>query len=404
MERSPWFRALVILLVVIAFIYLLGRVWEIAASFSDIILLFFLAWLLAFVLKPVARLLRHRLGVPWPLAVGLVYLGLFVALFLAAVIMVPIVALQLAQLGTNLPKWAEELPSLTTPLQAALLERGIDVNLERWYQNQDLPDQIQQVGTLVIQNTLSLVTGIASAVFAVLVVLILSFYFLLDGDAIADELLALVPSSYRREVKYLLESVECTFGGFLRGQLLQAMIYGIGTALVMYFAGLGYVLLASLVAGVVMFIPFFGPFLALAPPLLVAFFHLPITGVVLVLAALLVLQQVVLNILAPKIMSESVGIHPLLVFLAILAGAKMAGLAGAIFGVPIAGVLNAMLWHFYRQSDAYKSRMSEITATETSPLTRSTSAKNWWLSKPWSMARGVTAAVARAIVKGSQAE
>ena len=404
MERSPWFRALVILLVVIAFIYLLGRVWEIAASFSDIILLFFLAWLLAFVLKPVARLLRHRLGVPWPLAVGLVYLGLFVALLLAAVIMVPVVALQLAQLGTNLPKWAEELPSLTTPLQAALLERGIDVNLERWYQNQDLPDQIQQVGTLVIQNTLSLVTGIASAVFAVLVVLILSFYFLLDGDAIADELLALVPSSYRREVKYLLESVECTFGGFLRGQLLQAMIYGIGTALVMYFAGLGYVLLASLVAGLVMFIPFFGPFLALAPPLLVAFFHLPITGVVLVLAALLVLQQVVLNILAPKIMSESVGIHPLLVFLAILAGAKMAGLAGAIFGVPIAGVLNAMLWHFYRQSDAYKSRMSEITAAETSPLTRSTSAKNWWLSKPWSMARGITAAVARAIVKGSQAE
>jgi len=403
-ERSPWFRALIVLMVVIATLYLVGRVLEIAANFSDIILLFFLAWLLAFVLKPVARLLQYRVHVPWPLAVGLVYLGLFVILILVTVIMVPVVALQLTQLGANLPKWAEELPSLVAPLQTTLLEHGVDVNLERWYQNQDLPDQIQKLGAPVIQNTLGLVTGIASAVFSVIVVLILSFYLLLDGDRIADEALAVLPGSYQTGVSYLLESIDRTFGGFLRGQLLQAIIYGLGTALVMYFAGLGYVLLASLFAGIVMFIPFFGPFLGLVPPLLVAFFYLPIGGVVLVLAALLILQQVVLNILAPKIMSESVGIHPLLVFFAILGGAKMAGLAGAIFGVPVVGVLNAMLWQLYRQSDAYKKRLAENTVSTTPPEPRSAGMWSHSLEKPLKLVRGVTTAVARVLPRGSQAE
>ncbi len=355
-ERNPWFRVLIVLLVLIAGLYLLGRVWEIAAMFADIILMFFLAWLLAFILKPIARLLCTYTRVPWPAAVAVVFVGLLVVLAASSVVLVPILALQLAQLSDSLPLWTAEFPDLVASIQAFLLDRGIPVDLERWYQIQDLPSQIERVGTPIIQNTLGLLTGVASAVFSAIIVLILSFYLLLDGDRIADEALRLVPAPHQQAVVYLLDSIERTFGGFLRGQLVQAIIYGAGTAAVMLVAGTGYVVALSLFAGVVMFIPFFGPFLALIPPLLVSLFQLPISGVILVLVALLALQQLVLNILAPKIMSESVGIHPLLVFLAVLAGAKMAGLAGAVFGVPIVGVLNAMLWHFYHQSDTYRAK------------------------------------------------
>jgi len=102
-------------------------------------------------------------------------------------------------------------------------------------------------------------------------------------------------------------------------------------------------------AGVMMLIPFIGTFLAVIPPLVVAGVA-PNTGSVLWLAvALFIWQQVTLNVLAPRILSDSVGMHPLLVFLGVLMGAKLAGPWGAIFGVPVLGVTLTIAEVLYRR-------------------------------------------------------
>ncbi|MBI4320592.1 MAG: AI-2E family transporter [Chloroflexi bacterium] len=364
MERNPWLRSLLVLLTAIAALYILGLAWSMVMTFSDIIMLFFLAWLLAFVLKPLARFLWLRLGIPRGLAVGTVYLGLLLILFLVGIIVVPIIAFQLAQVAANIPEWSQSLPSVINPLQQELTARGVEVNLSAFYQSQELARQVERIGTLVVQNAFGLATGVASFVFATLIVMILSFYIMLDGDRIAEEFTQMVPEKYQDETRYLLESIDRTFGGFLRGQLAQAVIYAAGTSMIMSAAGLPYILLASSLSGIVMIIPFFGPFLALVPPLLIAAFQSSPGTIVLVLVALLVLQQIVLNVLAPKIMSESMGMHPILVFLAILLGAKVAGLAGAIFGVPIVGVVNAMLLFLYRRSAGYQRRLEASEAPD----------------------------------------
>ncbi|MCL5266293.1 MAG: AI-2E family transporter [Chloroflexi bacterium] len=359
MERDPWLRALIVLLVIIAVIYLFGLLWSTAMIFSDIIMLFFMSWLVAFILKPLARFLNVQGRLPRLMAVGIVFAGFFLAIAIAGIIMVPVIGFQLAQLSTNLPRYAKELPSLTNLLQADLQARGINVELSQWYQNQDLPTQIQRLGTLVIQNSLSLIAGVASMIFAVIIVLILSFYIMLDGDRIVEQIIGLVPEQYRKEAHYLLDSIDRSFGGFLRGQVIQAIAYGLGTAFIMWIAGLNYVLLATTFSVIVMIIPFFGPFLALVPPLAIAVFQLSPSELIAVVIAFLVLQQVVLNIVAPKVMSDSVGIHPLLVFFAILVGGKIAGVGGAIFGVPVVGVINAMALYFIRKSNAESSAYSE---------------------------------------------
>ncbi len=359
MERDPWLRALIVLLVIIAVIYLFGLLWSTAMIFSDIIMLFFMSWLVAFILKPLARFLNVQGRLPRLMAVGIVFAGFFLAIAIAGIIMVPVIGFQLAQLSTNLPRYAKELPSLTNLLQADLQARGINVELSQWYQNQDLPTQIQRLGTLVIQNSLSLIAGVASMIFAVIIVLILSFYIMLDGDRIVEQIIGLVPEQYRKEAHYLLDSIDRSFGGFLRGQVIQAIAYGLGTAFIMWIAGLNYVLLATTFSVIVMIIPFFGPFLALVPPLAIAVFQLSPSELIAVVIAFLVLQQVVLNIVAPKVMSDSVGIHPLLVFFAILVGGKIAGVGGAIFGVPVVGVINAMALYFIRKSNAKSSAYSE---------------------------------------------
>jgi len=127
----------------------------------------------------------------------------------------------------------------------------------------------------------------------------------------------------------------------MRGQILQGAVYGLGTLVIMSVFGVPFGLLSGFVAGMLMLIPFIGPAVGLVPPL----------GVTLVTHSdafwpvcigVLALQQVIVNFLAPRLMSRAMGLHPLVVFLAVLLGAKLAGLWGAIFGVPVAGVIVAM--------------------------------------------------------------
>jgi predicted PurR-regulated permease PerM len=107
-----------------------------------------------------------------------------------------------------------------------------------------------------------------------------------------------------------------------------------------------YALLGSVVAALVLLIPFVGPVVAVALPVTIALLTHPEAAVWLFFG-LLALQQIIFNVLAPRILSQQIGMHPLLVFLAVLCGARVAGVWGAIFGVPIVAVVTTMV-SFYR--------------------------------------------------------
>ncbi|MHB1414070.1 MAG: AI-2E family transporter, partial [Chloroflexota bacterium] len=184
------------------------------------------------------------------------------------------------------------------------------------------------------------------------------------GERIADRTLRVVPAGHKEGARYLMESIDHSFGGFLRGQLLQSVIYSAGTVIVMTVAGLDFVLLAGLIAALAMAIPFFGPFIAIAPPIILAATQGPLSLVIGVGVALFILQQIVFNVVAPRVMSQAVGIHPLLVLLAILVGAKLAGIAGAIFGVPVAAVISAMAVFFYQRGRTEEIQEQEPAAVE----------------------------------------
>jgi predicted PurR-regulated permease PerM len=175
-----------------------------------------------------------------------------------------------------------------------------------------------------------------------------------------------VPVRLQDDLVYFMESVRRAFGGFLRGQLVLSGVYAIGTAAVMMAAGLDFALLASVFAALAMLIPFIGPILAVAPPALIALLIYPerVWWIVLVLIAL---QVAVLNVISPRVMSKTVGMHPLLVVAAVLVGAKLAGIWGALFGVPIAGVAVAML-SFYRLTvEERRDRAASVAAADGRP-------------------------------------
>ncbi|HET6313703.1 MAG TPA: AI-2E family transporter, partial [Chloroflexia bacterium] len=182
MQTNRWLQTLIVLLVIIASAWLAGQVWTFLMQFSSILLLFFLAWLLAFVLSPIARALQRR-GVPKTLAVGIVYLALAVLAVLAVWWLVPPITAQVGQLqsGIESGSYMTTFNQFVQDLQKALTGLGLEsTDLQRIYN--EISAQAQNVLLNVVSNTFTMLQGVATFALQFILVLILSFYFMNDSD------------------------------------------------------------------------------------------------------------------------------------------------------------------------------------------------------------------------------
>jgi predicted PurR-regulated permease PerM len=352
MLRDPWLRALAILGCAIAGFYLLGLLWQVVQELADIILLFFLAWLLAFVLEPLVAALIEVIHLPRLAAIGLTYLFLLIVLTSAVIVLVPALALQVVEIARNLPTYSERVLTGVTDLQANvntwLLGHGSPVvfDVKSALNAQELTRRVDALGPPILTNAVGFATGAATLLVSVLILLILSFYFMADGARLAESVILALPLRAQDDTRFLVASIHRAFAGFLRGQVIQSLAGALGTGILMALLQVDFALLSSVVAGLVLFIPFLGPVIAVILPVAIAAFTHPEVAVLL-FVALLALQQVIFNVLTPRILSRQVGLHPLLVFFAVLSGVRVAGVWGAIFGVPVVAVLTTMV-SFYR--------------------------------------------------------
>jgi predicted PurR-regulated permease PerM len=183
----------------------------------------------------------------------------------------------------------------------------------------------------------------------VLIVFMLSVFIVIDSESILNFLLRLVPPRYADEARLLEHAIGRSFGGFLRGQAIIGFLYAVVAFAVSELLGLPYVPVITATAGVLMAIPFFGPFVAWVPPVLVAFVSLP-NATPAALVGMGIGWFVVMNVVQPRVMADAVGIPPVVVFASVLIGSKVAGVPGAIFGLPIAAVISAVFMYSLRRS------------------------------------------------------
>jgi predicted PurR-regulated permease PerM len=321
-----------VLLLQMAFSFLIG--------FSQIILILFLAWLLAFVLSPIARFFDVTLPISRPMAVALTYLLALVALGLVLFTTGAAITQQVSQATTEFPQTAVRIETTLAGYQSGLgLDRfNIDL-VELFHSAQD------QVGNLAgaIFNEAQ---GIAGATLATLgslaLILILSLYMLMDSDRILRKFNRMVPKLYSDEMAILERTVARAFGGFLRAQLILAAVMALLVGVVGIAFGVPYLFLVGTLAALAMLIPFFGPPLALIPPVVATWIYRPEVFIP-VTIILVVVQTVIVNWLQPRLMRDALGMHPILVLVALLVGAQVAGVWGALFGIPVVAVLNVFL-------------------------------------------------------------
>jgi predicted PurR-regulated permease PerM len=165
-----------------------------------------------------------------------------------------------------------------------------------------------------------------------------------DRDRLLASSFRLIPPQYKEEARLLETSVARSFGGFLRGQAILGLVYAAVSIVASTVFGLDYLAGTAAAAGLLMAIPFFGPFFAWAPPVLVALFVKP-DATLPTLAVMAVGWLVVMNVLQPRLMAQALRIHPIIVLGSVLVGSKIAGISGAIFGIPIAAVISAFFLH-----------------------------------------------------------
>jgi len=338
-ERN-WLLAFLIIGSTYVGLLLLQQVLVILGGFSQILLILFLAWLLAFVMSPVARFIADRLHISRGIAVAIAYLLALVALGFVLFTTGAAITVQLAAATDEFPETARRIEETLAGYQSGLGLDRFDIDLVGLFHSAQ--DQVGNLAGAIFDQA----QGIAGATLATLgslfLILILSLYMLIDSDRLLAKLNRLVPRRYSDEMQILERSVARAFGGFLRAQLVLAIIQAVLVAVVGTAFGIPYLFLVGTLSALAMVIPFFGPPLALIPPIVAAWIYTPDTFLFSAVI-LIAVQTVVVNWLQPRLMRGALGMHPILVLVGLLVGAQVAGVWGALFGIPVIAVLNVFL-------------------------------------------------------------
>ncbi len=345
---------LLVLAVIAAFFYVLSVLTDVFFYFGDILLTFFLAWLLAFIISPiVSRVVSAIPHLPRAVATILVYTAVVGILIILVVIAAGALATSIAQFAASIPDIKANLPTILAPWQDRLAAIGlgqIDLNAQAEAALANLDD----IAASLVQPLQAIAVASLGVVGTMLIVFFLSIYMVLDRDAVLAFLFRVIPPAYSEESRLFETSVSRSFGGFLRGQALMGVVYFLVALATNLVLGLPLAALTSVSAGFLQMIPFFGPFVSWTPPVIVALVLQPdavVPTIILMGAGWLV----VMNVLQPRIMQGAVGIHPIVVLGSVLIGGRIAGIPGAIFGIPIAAVASAFVLEFLKRTSSDRS-------------------------------------------------
>jgi predicted PurR-regulated permease PerM len=343
-----WIRALLILATLTVGLVFIGLAADVVVYFSDIILIVVMAWVFAFVLNPVVDGAgRVAPVIPRIVVVVVVYGLLFVILAALGLIIATQLANSIIAFTDELPTLQQRVPEIVDPWQAWLADLGLQVDLVVVL-DQGLQELARSSGQFVgpLQDVAFASLGMLGNL---IFMIFLSLFIVADKDNLLGFVNRVTPPQYAPEMRLFQTSVASSFGGFMRGQAIQAVVLGSVAAAGSLLLDLDYMPLTTALVAVFQFIPFFGPFISWAPPVIAAILTQPeaIIPIVLIMGAG---WFVTMNFVQPRVMSSSVGIHPVVVLLSVLIGLRLQGVVGAIFAIPVAAVISAFFFHYlYRR-------------------------------------------------------
>ncbi|PIU74804.1 MAG: hypothetical protein COS76_04165 [Candidatus Portnoybacteria bacterium CG06_land_8_20_14_3_00_39_12] len=307
----------------------------------DIILILVVALILAMALTQPVNWLKTK-KVPRLLGASIVYLvaiGLFA--FLVYLILPPL-ATEMSHLADNLPQYGESVQHYFKVLQRS--------------QGQAVGQALQNVLEQGSSKLGSMASGIIPALktvfgrlFHVFVLIVISFYLVLQGPKLKQDFVGAIPAVYRGRWVGVMDRIQKKLRHWFYGVLILGVIIGVMTFIGLYIIGIKYALVLAIVAGILELLPGIGPVLSAIPAVILGLAQSPVLAIVVVILYIAV-QQLENHLIVPQVMKKAVGLNPLLVIISLLIGFKLLGLLGGILAVPIVAGLGEVVKELWRKS------------------------------------------------------
>ncbi|MEN8252660.1 MAG: AI-2E family transporter [Patescibacteria group bacterium] len=292
----------------------------------DVIWLFLIAIIITAALNPVVKKVQKFMKAPRGSSVVLVYITFFAIIGLFIAIMTPILSDQFEELGRELPQVIEQFSpnNMTIPQDISFVD-------------------VSQKVVELMNNPFSTTIGFLTAVISVVAVISMSFYMSLQEDGLKKSLLLVTPKQYECYITSLVDRIQENFGRWMLGQLITMIFVGVLYYIALVTLGVPYAPVLAILGGFLEIIPYFGPIIAAMPAILFgAVSGDPVVGLMVGFAYFMI-NLIENHFLIPKIMNRAVGLNPVLIILALLIGAKIAGIIGVFLAVPIAGAIGLFI-------------------------------------------------------------
>jgi predicted PurR-regulated permease PerM len=310
---------------------------------NQTIFILFIAIVLGTVIRPAVNwLYQHKL--PRTAGVIIIYLLLFIIVSGFLLLVAPIVVEQSKTINTvmpsyyqNLREWAQSYPNPFVERFSRFLPLSLP-NLSPVQQTgEDVMISVGQVGGYIASAT--------HFVFVVIVVLVLAYYWVLDGPRVIQSLLFLIPQEKRETIAELISAMEIKLGYYIIGQGALCLMIGVLALIAYLIIGIPNAFILALIAALLEAVPIIGPILGAIPAAIVGL-SIGLDKLVWVIVATLVIQQLENILLVPRVMRKAVGVNPFVTLLALFAFSSFYGIAGALMAIPIAAMIQLMLNHF----------------------------------------------------------
>jgi predicted PurR-regulated permease PerM len=350
-------------LILLAFVALLWVIYRLTGLLLLIVLSIFFSYLVAPLVDLVQRPMyiggRERV-IPRGLAIVIVYIVLFTAIGLAIYLLIPQLSAQFPEFKQQAVVYFQKIRSSTESLSQYFKQRRMPEGAAKYV------DSLLGQGGDLVGAAFGRVLGWIIFVPWLVLIPILSFFFLKDADAFRRSVLAMLPRGRLRwRGDEFFTDVNSTLAAYIRAQLTACLLVGIMCTIGFWAFGLPSPLVLGLIAGILEFVPLVGPLTVAILAALLALLHSGWGATLMVLVFLGVLRVVQDYVIYPRIIGTGIHLHPLAVIFAILAGAEIAGVAGIFLAIPVIAVLTVTYRHWleHRGSETIAEVIEEVVVT-----------------------------------------
>lgn len=336
--------------------------------FKAVLTPFVLGVAIAYLLNPLVKRFSTK-GVKRTTSSAIIIALFFIVVGAIIILVAPIVAKESAELIEAMPDYLDRLFKLIQPHLV-------------WFQESFGEGYVTDAKTFLKENISKILSfsggvagGIAAggqAVAGALTTLVLTplvaFYMMREWPVITDWVQDLIPRKNEAMIKDIIKQIDLKLSGFVRGQIIVASLLGIIYAAALTIADLNYGFLIGIAAGFLSIIPMVGSVLGLLISVIVAWFQAGEINYVMIIAAIFIVGQIIEgNILSPKLLGDSVGLHPLWILFALMAGGSLFGILGMLLAVPVAAIVGVLVGFAilqYKKSPLYKKPLAKKQDTK----------------------------------------